>query len=209
VSRRRRGIVLAALALILGGLAASDVSSREAAIDRRLGPPIPVVVARTDLPAGRAVRVSDLAVRQVPARYAPAAAFANPSEVAGLRTTAAVVHGTDLVPALLADGNAEGTAGLGPGERVALVTAIAPINLIRPGGRVDVVITRAPQDGDRIVTTTLANLEVLAATAAGEDNDSGAPRVSVSLRVRARQAVYLAEAQTLASAIRLLPRSGP
>ena len=47
------------------------------------------------------------------------------------------------------------------------------------------------------------------ATAAGEDNDSGAPRVSVSLRVRTRQAVYLAEAQTLASAIRLLPRSGP
>jgi len=209
VSRRRRGIVLAALALILGGLAASDVSSREAAIDRRLGPAVPVVVARTDLPAGRAVRVADLAVRQVPARYAPAAAFANPSEVAGLRTTAAVVHGTDLVPALLADGNAEETAGLRPGERVALVTAIAPINLIRPGGRVDVVITRAAQDGDRIATTTLADVEVLAATSAGEDNDSGAPRVSVSLRVRTRQAVYLAEAQTLASAIRLLPRSGP
>ena len=209
MSRRRRGIVLAALALILGGLAASDVSSREAAIDRRLGPAVPVVVARTDPPAGRAVRVADLAIRQVPARYAPAAAFANPSEAAGLRTTAAVGHGTDLVPSLLADGIAEGAASLRPGERVALVTAIAPINLIRPGGRVDVVITRAAQDGDRIVTTTLEDLEVLAATAAGEDNDSGAPRVSVSLRVRARQAVYLAEAQTLASAIRLLPRSGP
>jgi pilus assembly protein CpaB len=209
VSRRRRGIILAALALILGGLAASDVSSREAAIDRRLGPAVPVVVARTDLPAGRAVRVSDLAVRQVPARYAPAAAFANPSEAAGLRTTAAVVHGTDLVPALLADGDVEGTAGLQPGERVALVTAIAPIKLIRPGGRVDVVVTRAAQDGNRVPTTTLADLEVLAAAPAGEDNDSGAPRVTVSLRVRFRQAVYLAEAESLATAIRLLPRAGP
>lgn len=209
MSRRRRGFVLAALALILGGLAASDVSSREAAIDRRLGPAVPVVVAGTDLPAGRVVRASDLAVRQVPARYAPAAAFANPSEAAGLRTTAAVVHGTDLVPALVADDDAGGTASLQPGERVALLTAIAPIKLIRPGGRVDVVIVRADQDGNRISTTTIRNVEVLAATPAGEDNDSGAPRVTVTLRVRGRQAIYLAEAPSFASAIRLLPRPGP
>jgi pilus assembly protein CpaB len=200
--------VLAALALILGGLAASDVSSREAAIDRRLGPPVPVVVARTDLAAGRVVRASDLALRQVPARYAPAAAFANPSEAAGLRTTAAVVRGTDLVPALLADDDAQ-SPGLRPGERVALVTAIAPIRLIRPGGRVDVVVTRSAQDADRIATTTLEDVQVLAAAPAGEDNDSGAPRVAVSLRVRPRQGVSLAVAQSLGSTIRLLPRSGP
>jgi pilus assembly protein CpaB len=207
VSRRRRGIVLAALALVLGGLAASDVSSREAAIDRRLGPAVPVVVAGTDLPAGHVVRASELAVRRVPARYAPAAAFSNPSEAAGLRTTAAVVHGTDLAPALLADGNAQGTASLRPGERVSTFVAAGPPKLVQPGGRVDVLVTRATRDGDSGSTTlALSGAEVVAAAPADSDSSSGEPQVAVSLRVSVRQAVYLAAAQSFARGIRVLPR---
>ena len=208
MSRRRRGIVLAALALILGGLAASDVSSREAAIDRRLGPAVPVVVARTDLAAGRVVRASDLAIRQVPARYAPAAAFANPSEAAGLRTTAAVVHGTDLVPSLLADGSAEGTASLRPGQRILSIIAVAPSKLIRPGDRVDVAVTRAAGDGNSGLTTlALSGLEVVAVAPASADGNSGQSRLNVSLLVSVRQAVYLTAADSFAREIRLLVRS--
>jgi pilus assembly protein CpaB len=208
VSRRRRGLALAALALILGGLAASDVSSREAAIDRRLGPAVPVVVARADLPAGHTIKPADLAIRHVPARYAPAAAFANPSEAAGLRTAAAVVHGTDLVPALLADGNADGTASLRPGERVSTFVAIAPAKLVQPGGRVDVLVTRAAGDGNSGATTlSLSGLEVLAASPAQNNSQSGEQQVSVSLRVSVRQAVFLAAAGSFAREIRLLPRA--
>jgi pilus assembly protein CpaB len=208
VSRRRRGFALAALALILGGLAASDVSSREAAIDRRLGPAVPVVVARADLPAGHTIKPADLAVRHVPARYAPAAAFANPSEAAGLRTAAAVVHGTDLVPSLLADGNADGTASLRPGERVSTFVAIAPAKLVQPGGRVDVLVTRAAGDGNSGSTTlSLSGLEVLATSPAENNSQSGEQQVSVSLRVSVRQAVFLAAAGSFAREIRLLPRA--
>jgi pilus assembly protein CpaB len=208
VSRRRRAIALAGLALVLGALAASDVAGREAALDRRLGPAVPVVVARANLPAGRIVRASDLAIRHVPARYAPAAVFADPSQAAGLRTNAAVVHGTDLLPALLVDEGAADGALLRRGERVADLVASGPPKLVRPGGRVDVLVTRAGRDGETGSTSlALEDVEVLAATPADADADSAARRVAVSLRVTVRQAVYLAAAQSFAREIRVLPRA--
>jgi pilus assembly protein CpaB len=201
VSRRRRAFALAGLALVLGALAASDVASREAALQRRLGPAVPVVVARADLPAGRIVRESDLAIRRVPARYAPAASFSDPSQAAGLRTTAAVVHGTDLAPALLATGDGADGATLRPGERVADLVAAGPPKLVRAGGRVDVLVTRAGA-----TRLALEDVEVLSASPAGDDSESGARKVAVSLRVTVRQAVYLAAAQSFAREIRVLPR---
>jgi pilus assembly protein CpaB len=202
VSRRRRAFALAGLALVLGALAASDVAGREAALQRRLGPAVPVVVARADLPAGRIVRESDLAIRRVPARYAPAASFSDPTQAAGLRTAAAVVHGTDLAPALLATGDGADGATLRPGERVADLVAAGPPKLVRAGGRVDVLVTRAGA-----ARLALEDVEVLAASPAGDDSSSGARKVAVSLRVTVRQAVYLAAAQSFAREIRVLPRA--
>jgi pilus assembly protein CpaB len=202
VSRRRRAFALAGLALVLGALAASDVAGREAALQRRLGPAVPVVVARADLPAGRIVRESDLAIRRVPARYAPAASFSDPSQAAGLRTAAAVVHGTDLAPELLATGDGADGATLRPGERVADLVAAGPPKLVRAGGRVDVLVTRAGA-----ARLALEDVEVLAASPAGDDSSSGARKVAVSLRVTVRQAVYLAAAQSFAREIRVLPRA--
>lgn len=208
MSRRRRAFALAGLAMLLGALAASDVAGREAALERRLGPAVPVVVARADLPAGRVVRASDLAVRHVPARYAPAAAFAEPAQAAGLRTAAEVVHGTDLLPALLVDGDASDATALRRGERVADLVAAGPPKLVQPGGHVDVLVTRAGRDGQTGSTRlALEDVEVLAASPADSDSDSGARKVAVSLRVTVRQAVYLAAAQSFAREIRVLPRA--
>ena len=202
MSRRRRAFALAGLALVLGALAASDVAGREAALQRRLGPPVPVVVARASLPAGRLIRVSDLAVRRVPARYAPAASFSDPSQAAGLRTTGAVVHGTDLVPALLAEGDTADGATLRPGERIADLVASGPPKLVRAGGRVDVLVTRGGA-----TRLALEDVEVLSAAPASRNSQSDARRVAVSLRVTVRQAVYLAAAQSFAREIRVLPRA--
>ena len=71
MSRRRRAALLLGLALVLGGLAASDVARREAALRAQLAPLVDVVVARGDLPAGRALRPDDLAVRRVPPATRP------------------------------------------------------------------------------------------------------------------------------------------
>jgi pilus assembly protein CpaB len=68
MSRRRRGALLIGLALALGGLAASDVGRREAAVRAQLAPLVDVVVAGRDLPPRRQVRPADLALRRIPAR---------------------------------------------------------------------------------------------------------------------------------------------
>ena len=56
MSRRRRAALLLGLALLLGTLAATTVARRESALEAQIGPLVDVVVARTDLPAGRHLR---------------------------------------------------------------------------------------------------------------------------------------------------------
>ena len=52
-----------------------------------------MVVARGDLPVGVRLTSQRLAVRRVPARYAPAAAARAPSELLGQRTAVPVASG--------------------------------------------------------------------------------------------------------------------
>jgi pilus assembly protein CpaB len=210
VSRRRRSLLLLGLALLLGGLAASDVASREAALERRLGPVVPVVVARAALPAGEPVDPRRLTVRHVPARFAPRGGLSTPAEAAGRRTSAAVAAGADLTTAALAEpGGGVPGAPVRRGERVADVVATGSAELVVPGARVDVLVTREPRPGAAGLTElALEDVEVLAAApAAGADEASGA-RVAASLRVTLRQAVFLAAAQSFARELRLLPRAG-
>src|SRR4051794_26772567 len=127
MSRRRRAALLGGLALLLGGLAASDVAGREAALQRDLGPTVGVVVAREALAPGTRLDAGALAVRQVPARYAPRGGFADTSGLAGLRVRAAVPAGADLTAVALDTGRtAAAGAPVRPGERVADVVAVAP-----------------------------------------------------------------------------------
>jgi pilus assembly protein CpaB len=217
MSRRRRAAILIGLAVVLGALAASDVSSREAALRREIGSPVPVLVARTELRPGARLETSALAVRRVPARYAPAGAYRSPDEVAGLRAAVAIPAGTDLEPALVDDGtDARGAlagAALRAGERVAQIIATGSPRTVTTGTRVDVLVTReSAGDGGGATTLALEDVEVLSAAAApasagARAEDAGLPRVSVELRVSVRQAVYLAAAQSFARELRVLPRS--
>jgi pilus assembly protein CpaB len=215
VNRRRRAAVLIGLSLILGALAASDVSGREAALRRQVGPAVPVLVARTGLAAGARLDPSALAVRQVPSRYAPAGAYRSPAEVAGMRAAVAIPAGADLDPALVDDGTrAAGPSGpaIRDGERVAQIVAVGPARSLTAGARVDVLVTREENgDGGGSTTLALEDVEVLGASRApeggGSGSDSGLPRVALDLRVSVRQAVYLAAAQSFARELRVLPRA--
>jgi hypothetical protein len=89
--------------------------------------------APTCLPAASSARRTLRSGTSRPA-YAPAASFSDPSQAAGLRTTGAVVHGTDLVPALLAEGEGADGAALRPGERIADLVASGPPKLVRRAG---------------------------------------------------------------------------
>lgn len=219
MSRGRRALALTVLALVLGVLAASDVAGREAALDRRLGPATVVVVARVDLPAGAVLGPRVLAVRRLPARYAPRAAFGRPAQLAGLTAAAPIPAGADVTTALVRDPAAVpveaagGAAGvIRPGERVAEVIARGDARLVGPGSRIDLLVTREGADGSGGTTLALEDAEVLAATpaSAGEGasgREAGAPRVALSLRVTLREAVALAAAQNFAKELRVLVRA--
>jgi pilus assembly protein CpaB len=208
MSRRRRAILLLALAGLLGGLAATDVAGRESALREALGPTVPIVVARSDLAPGDELRRSSLAVRQVPRRYAPSGAYASPRLLEGVRAAVAIPAGADLLPALVDDGTRNGVP-VRAGERVdELVVRGAP-DLVVAGARVDVLVTREHGDGAGDTTLALEDAEVLAArkATAAEAGDRDGPHVAVSLRVTLRQAVYLTAAQSFARDMRVLPRA--
>jgi pilus assembly protein CpaB len=218
MSRRRRALLLGGLALVLGGLAASNVASREAALAGRVGELVDVVVASEPIAAGAPVRERALAIRRVPRRFAPERAIGSPRALAGLRAVVDIAAGSDLVASMVGDGR---PPPVGPAirrrERVAQVVALGSPELVTPGSRVDVLVTPEPRSGaSGEAVLALEDVEVLEAVpaTAGDGPTGGsagrpAPgaRVAASLRVTLRQAIYLAAAQDFARELRLLPRS--
>ena len=207
MTRRRRAALLLGLALVLGALAASDVARREAALRAQLGPVVGVVVARQPLDAGRRLRARDLAVRRMPARYAPPGDPALPELLVGGRLTVPVPEGAHVAGHQLAAAVAPGPA-VRRGERAAEVVASGSPELIAAGTRVDVLVTRERGDGGPGATElALEDVEILAARPARAAAEEGGPRVAATLRVTVGQAVYLAAAGAFAREIRFLARA--
>lgn len=219
--RRRKGILLVSLALASGGLAASEVSSRTRAVEERVGPLVPVVAAREAIEPGTKLTPDRLTVVQVPARYAPPDALADPAQADGLRTGGALEPGSYLTASAFAaasgdDEDARPGTGLGRGERaieLKVAGAEALGDLAGPGARVDVLVTT--ESGERAGRTELALEDVeLLAIRAGEggvaaDANAAASggNATATLRVTLKQAVYLTAAQNFAREVRLLPRA--
>jgi pilus assembly protein CpaB len=169
------------------------------------------VVAREDIAVGTRLAPRMLAVRRVPARYAPHGAAADPATLGGLQLAVAVPAGQEITSALVGDpaSDAPGPA-IRAGERVAEVVASASVDQVQPGGRVDVLVTTDDRPGSAGRTVlALEDVEVLAVapSSGGEDAAAGTPAVAASLRVTLRQAVYLAAAGSFAREVRLLPRA--
>jgi pilus assembly protein CpaB len=207
MSRRRRAVLLGGLALVLGGLAASDVTARDAALRRRLGLPEPVVVAGRDLRPGDPLDARHLAVRTVPQAYLPRDHYTSVLTLTGRTAAVPVRRGTDISSALVATGALGGGAPVTAGQRVAEIVAQGSARLIVPGGRVDVLVTRETSDGRGATTLALQDAEVLAAVRAPAQPSDPTARVALSLRVTLHQAVYLAAAQSFAKELRALPRA--
>lgn len=214
MSRRRRALLLGGLALVLGGLAAFNVAGREAALERRVGGLVDVVVAREAVAAGDRVTSRSLAIRSVPERFAPHGTTGSPQAFVGRRAAVDIPADADLSAGMIVRDDA---GPVGPdvrrGERVAEIVALGSPELVIPGSRIDVLVTPEPAGGGSgEAILALENVEVIAAAAvAAEDALAGkgapGPRVAASLRVTLRQAVYLAAAQDFARELRLLPRS--
>jgi len=162
-------------------------------------------VAGRDLPARRRLAPADLALRRIPARYAPVGAASVPEEVLGRRPVVSVPRGAYLGAGQLEDESASRPARIRRGERAVEVAGAGSPALVVAGALVDVVVV--PERGG--ARLALAGAEVLSARPlAGADGAEGAARVAATLRVSARQALALASLEAGAREVRLLARTG-
>lgn len=210
MTRRRRAAILLGLALVLGTLAATHMSRREAALRDSLGPTVEVVVARRELPAGRTLELADLGVRSLPARYAPPGRALPAASLAGHELAVPVAPGAPITEELIQSRPQTPHTMIAKGERAIDVIATGSPQAVTPGARVDVLVTTEASSGRRGQTRlALEDVEVLAATPAAGDPEQapGPPRVRATLRVTIQQAVYVAAAQSFARDVRLLARA--
>ena len=204
MSPRRRAALLLGLALVLGGLAASDVARREDAMRAQLAPLVEVVVARHPIEAGRRLRAGDLAVRRIPERFAPPGGNAPPELLTGRRLAVPVLEGAAIDELLLERPQAPPATAVARGERAVEVVAAAAPGTVEAGSRVDVVVTR-DRGGTQVA---LQDVEVLAVRAAPATEDrADNARIAATLRVPLQEAVRLTAAGAFARELRLLARA--
>ena len=215
-ARRRRGVLLLLVALASGGLAASEVHDRERRATERLGPSIDVLVAARDLRAGGRIGRAALAIRRVPARFAPPDALTSADGAIGARSRVALASGTYITGGLFAGSSERRGQGLKSGERAVTIQVAGggAVGELEPGARVDVLVSTETGAAGGRTTLALAGAELLRFAATGEsygDSGGGAdpprgPAALATLRVSVGQATYLTAADNFAREIRLLPR---
>jgi pilus assembly protein CpaB len=214
--RRRRAILLLALALAAGGISASRVSGREARVDAELAPLVPALVARADIAPGDRIKAADLAIRQVPQRFAPADALSAPEQAVGRAAAAPVIAGGYITSAAFAGGSTQDgePSPLTRGQRAIEIPVAGgqALDDAEPGTHVDVLVTTESRSGSGRTFLALQDVELLGVRDAsdGSRTQDGAAAHATSLatlRVGLRQAVYLTAAQSFAREVRLLVRA--
>lgn len=216
--RRRRGVALALVATACGGLAAAAVHDTVADVESRTGRPVPVVVAAKAIAAGTRLdrrRVARaLTVREVPARYAPRDGLSSPAQVTGLEPVVQVLAGAYVTAPMLRDPRAD-RASVAPvrhGERLVEVRVSGGREFAEAGvpARVDVVVTTEGRAGGGRTFVALEDVELVSSRPAGSIDPAGAGGAPAdtlaTLRVSARAAVFLTNAQNFAREVRLLGR---
>ena len=188
------------------------VNGYAADVRAQVGPRVPVLVATSDIPRGRTLRLGDAVERRVPARFAPPGAFALPSEVAGLRSRVPVARGGYLLAS-----EVEPPASHAPSPKSGARIVEVPVSgagslggLVGPGTRVDVLVTSDRGTGPPRTYLALQRARLVSLRSAGgdeADSAGGAEDAVAALRVSLRQAVLLTAAHNFAREVRLVPRA--
>jgi Flp pilus assembly protein CpaB len=213
VSRRTRALLFLVAALVCALLAAMVAGRYRSRVEARYGPLRAVVVSTAELPAGQPIGVEDvgsLAVRRVPASFAPPGALAHPADALGRSPSATIPSGSYVLGAQLAvpRPDAPHTSGIRQGLRpvevaVAGAEALTIGDGSPEGSRVDVVVSRQAGLGRsasaRITATNVTLLALQSPPGPGEG-------WSATLAVTEQQALSLIGAQSAGREIRLLPR---
>jgi Flp pilus assembly protein CpaB len=214
VSRRARAAAFLIAALICALLAATVAGRYRSRLEARYGPLRPVVVATSELPAGKPIggrrAESALTVRRVPASFVPPGALTRPGDALGRAPAAVVPAGSYVLGSQLAIPHADEPRrpGVGAGLRpvqvaVAGAEALTVGGAVPEGRRVDVVVARQAGLGHaaraHIAATGVRLLALTAPAGPGEPWNA-------TLAVGEQQALSLIAAQSAGREIRLLPQ---
>jgi Flp pilus assembly protein CpaB len=205
--RRRRGVVLLLLAGLAGSMAASRVRNEERAVRSRVGPLVPVVVARAPIRARSRIGLEQIAERlavvRVPARFVAPGTLRNPRQALGAMSAIDIPRGAYVTTSALAPPR-DPRSALRRGERAIDVEVSGGARLASlggPGARVDVVVTTEPRNGAPRAFVAADGAELLSL----RRGDGG--RAIATLRVPVKQAVFLTAATSFGRDARLLVRS--
>jgi Flp pilus assembly protein CpaB len=219
MTRRTRAAVFLVLAAGSAGLAAAIADGYGASLAESFGPLRPVVVARSQLQAGKpiepGVAAQALEVRRVPTRFVPRGALVLPEAALGRSPAAVIPAGSYLLAAQLQVPDATDAGGspmLESGRRPVEIAvsggeALFAAGASPRGSRVDVVVTTEPRGIGRGRTyIAAAGVELLALAKREPVGPGPASGWSATLALTRSQALRLIEAESFARGVRLLPR---
>lgn len=177
---------------------------------------VSVAVATRDIPAKTALTAQMFTMESVPSKYINGDAVVEPNELSGKLTTSPVYAGEQILSSRLSGKGdlSEGMAFIVPAGERALTISVNEVSglagLIKPGDRVDVLVTFEDGDGTVMTSTILQKIKVLAT--GQQMSDEGAQDIAegiyqtVTLSVTPQQAQPLALA-TEKGSTRLMLRS--
>jgi len=215
VSRRRRAIAFAVLALLAAAVAATIANGYGSRVTRGYGPLRPVVVLAGGLRPGRPLGPEDLStaleVRRVPERFVPPGALATPAAALGLVPDTALAAGSYLLATQLHPPRPRrrGVPILGDRRPVEISVSGADALLATggpsPGTKVAVVVTTEPAGPGPGRTYVAAAGVPLLALGPGADGPGPGGASAATLGLTRHQALRLIEAESFARKLTLLP----
>jgi len=215
MSRRRRAVAFAALAILAAFVAAMIANGYGSSVIRGYGPLRPVVVLtralRPPRPLGPEQLAEALAVRRIPERFVPPGALASPAAALGLVPAMPLPAGSYLLAGQLRPPKPHRAAVSVLGKRRPVQIAVSGAEALLATGRaasgakVDVVVTTEPAGAGRGRTYIAAAGVPLLALGPGEEGPVPGGASVATLGLTRRQALRLIEAESFARKLTLLP----
>jgi len=212
MSRRRRALLMLLAAVGAGLLAATLVGGYSSSVAGSYGELRPVAVLTRGLVPGEVisprVAASSFELRQIPARFVPAAAVSDPRQAVGMVPVGPMPAGSYLTgPSLEPPGSGKPKRPSPGRGRHAVELSVAGAGALSGSGKVDVLVTT---DNDRGGGETVVAARKVPLISIGQSGRSevGPGLTEVTLGLTRRQAVQLVDAQTFARRITVLPPAG-
>lgn len=215
MSRRARAAGFLLAALFAAAAAATIANGYGDSVVRGYGELRPVLIASTDLRAGKTIdpetAAEALEVRRVPIRFAPPGVLSAPGEAVGLAPVATVAAGSYLLAAQLRSPQATRPAArLGHGRRpveiaVSGAGALTALGAQPVGSLVDVVVTTEPSgSGNGRTYVAAPAVPLLGLAPSGEAAES--ETATATLGLTRSQALRLIAAESFARRVTVIPR---